>query len=141
MNHPMKTAIVIINIAFALAVPGAKCLRAQEKPEAPPAINQSLRESEDEVRVQVGKAKQQLGEARDRIATVVRRSGDGPVQTLVVRHSGIDPKIQANLEEDLAVMARILEKAAAQKLDEGRPHHAMGIDLVFGPAFSSPRSL
>jgi len=139
----MKTTIVIMNAVFALAIPGVNCLRAQDKPEPEvlPAIGQSLRESEDEVRVQLGKAKQQLGEVRDRMATIVRRDGDGPSQTLVVRHSGTDPKTQANLEEDLAVMARILEKAAAQNPDEGRLHHAMGIDVVFGPGPNSPRSI
>jgi len=60
-----------------------------------------------------------------------RAAGPGPAPTqLIVRSSAMDPKSQANLEEDLAIMARILNKAVDDGAGNG-PGMAMGID-VFG---------
>jgi hypothetical protein len=61
-------------------------------------------------------------------------------RTLIIRTSETDPKIAENLEEDLNVMARILEKAA-------EPHGDGAVRMVLGiPVFSSglqkaPRNL
>ncbi len=61
-----------------------------------------------------------------------------PMSPLVIRSSALDPKAQANLQEDLAVMAHILEKA----LEEGaRSARAMGIELIGSPETGGPRSV
>jgi hypothetical protein len=58
-------------------------------------------------------------------------------QALLIRTRELDPEAQKELEEDLQVMARIVEKATEAR--SNRAPRAMGIDLVFG---SSPvRSL
>src|SRR5438477_7624801 len=61
---------------------------------------------------------------------------------LVVRFSNMDAKTQAGLEEDLAVMAHIFNKAM-DDLPDGppRPVTAMGIDVFFAPGSSPIRSL
>src|SRR2546421_9627482 len=129
----MKTIMPKITIALALSLPLVTGLRAQEDPEedTPPAVKKSLHAAQDKMRGQLDKAKKQLADVHDRLA-VVRRAGDKPGQPLVIRSSNIDPKIQANLEEDLAVMSRILDKAA-QNEEEDRPRHAMGINVLLGP--------
>jgi hypothetical protein len=66
----------------------------------------------------------------------------GAGKTLVIRSSESDVKDQSQLEEDLAVMSRILEKAASERAGR-RPYGAtaMGIDVFFTPASSPLRSL
>src|SRR3974390_214006 len=65
-----------------------------------------------------------------RVQNVLSRYPGTAEPPLVVRSSDMDPKNQANLEEDLAVMAHILDKAL-DDLPSGRAHtrSAMGIDL------------
>ena len=60
-------------------------------------------------------------------------------QALIIRTRDLDPESQSQLEEDLHVMSRIVEKAAQP--EPGRGPRAMGIDLVFGPGESPVRSL
>jgi hypothetical protein len=61
---------------------------------------------------------------------------------LVVLASERDAKAQAGLEEDLAVMSHILDKAVQQKLgSDHRWKTAMGINVLFAPGSSSFRSL
>src|SRR5256886_14538876 len=78
---------------------------------------------------------------QDRLQSIVHRGHDGPGRALVIRTSDADAKAQGNLEEDLAVMSRILDKTLAQKLDEDRPNRFMGINVLFGPGSSPIRSL
>src|SRR5262249_51409321 len=47
----------------------------------------------------------------DRLRGVINRGPGSPGQSLVIRSSELDPKEQANLEEDLAVMSHLLEKS------------------------------
>src|SRR2546421_4584319 len=47
---------------------------------------------------------------QNRLQSIVHRGHDGPGRALVIRTSGADAKAQGNLEEDLAVMSRILDK-------------------------------
>jgi len=75
---------------------------------------------------------------QQRLQKIVSRGRAG--RTLVIRTSDTDPNVQANMEEDLSVMSRILDKAA-QKSDADRPPRAMGIDVFFAPGSSSMRSL
>jgi hypothetical protein len=76
---------------------------------------------------------------------VVRASDHGAGKALVIRSSESDLKEQTQLEEDLAVMSRILEKAASERAGGhgGQPYGAtaMGIDVFYSPAASPLRSL
>ena len=76
---------------------------------------------------------------------VVRAQDHGAGKALVIRSSESDPKEQPQLEEDLAVMSRILEKAASERAGGhgGQPYGAMamGIDVFYAPAASPLRSL
>ena len=66
-------------------------------------------------------------------------------KALVIRSSESDLKEQTQLEEDLAVMSRILEKAVSERAGGhgGQPYGAtaMGIDVFYTPAASPLRSL
>ena len=76
---------------------------------------------------------------------LVRGPNPGAGKTLVIRSSESDLKEQTQLEEDLAVMARILEKAASERSGGhgGQPYGAtaMGIDVFFNPAANPLRSI
>ena len=79
----------------------------------------------------------------ERLQNILVRAPDhGFGKALVIRSSESDPKEQAQLEEDLAVMSRILDKAASER-SGGKPYGAMamGIDVLFTPAASPLRSL
>src|SRR5437867_2903400 len=78
---------------------------------------------------------------QQRLQQIVSRGRGGPGRTLVIRTTHTDPKAQANLEEDLAVMSRILDKTLDQKLTEDHQQRAMGIDVFFAPGSSPIRSL
>ena len=68
----------------------------------------------------------------DRLHSVIKRSSSHGGKALVIRSSEPDPKEQANLEEDLAVMSHILDKALEEKSDTThRTHRAMGINVYF----------
>lgn len=77
---------------------------------------------------------------QQRLQRIVSR-GHGGGRILVVRSSDTEPKAQANLEEDLAVMTRILEKKMQEKLSDDRRHRPMGIDVMFVPGSNPIRSL
>ena len=66
-------------------------------------------------------------------------------KALVIRSSESDLKEQTQLEEDLTVMSRILEKAASERAGghAGGPYGgtAMGIDVFYAPAGRPLRSL
>ena len=78
----------------------------------------------------------------ERLQNVVRAPDQGADKALVIRSSESDVKEQTQLEEDLAVMTRILEKAATER-SGGQPYgaKAMGIDVFYSPAASPLRSL
>jgi len=75
-----------------------------------------------------------------RLQAIVNKGRGGPGKALVVRTSDADAKAQANLEEDLAVMSRILDKTVAKKLDD-RGNRFMGINVLFAPGSGSIRNL
>ena len=66
-------------------------------------------------------------------------------KALVIRSSESDLKEQTQMEEDLAVMSRVLDKAASERAGghAGGPYGgtAMGIDVFYTPAASPLRSL
>ena len=76
----------------------------------------------------------QAGVYSDRFQSVVARGPGGrtPAKALVVLSSGSDTKVQGKLQEDLAVMSHILEKAMDDSLgSDQRQPRAMGVDLFF----------
>ncbi len=76
-----------------------------------------------------------------RLQAIVSKGRGGPGKALVIRTSDADAKEQANLEEDLAVMSRILDKTVAKKLDDERGSRFMGINVLFAPGSGSIRNL
>jgi len=85
-------------------------------------------------------------EYTERLQNILVRAPDhGVGKALVIRSSESDPKEQPQLEEDLMVMSRILEKAASERAGGhgGQPYGAtaMGIDVFYTPAASPLRSL
>jgi len=64
----------------------------------------------------------------------------GAGDAMVIRSSEPEAKAQAELEEDLAVMARVLDKAVAEQLGEERRGRAMGINVFLSSAGSTPRA-
>ena len=75
--------------------------------------------------------------------SIIPRAPSGPdaSQALVVLSSSPDTKVQANLQEDLAVMYHILDKAIDDALgSDQRSRNVLGVDLVFVPDSSHLRS-
>lgn len=79
----------------------------------------------------------------DRLSTIVKRvGGPGAGRPFVVRSSEVDSKEEANLEEDMGVMAHLLEKTAgASGVPTARGSSAMGIDLFFKPGAGGMHNL
>jgi hypothetical protein len=82
-----------------------------------------------------------------RLQNIINRAsgGGGPIKPLVIQSSNPDPKEQASLEEDLAVMAHILDKAledvpGTQWHGGGGPQ-AMGINVLLGQGSGPVRNL
>jgi len=74
-----------------------------------------------------------LAGLENRLQSVIKRSSGHGGKALVIRSSEPDPKEQSNLEEDLAVMSHILDKALEEKNETThRTHRAMGINVYFG---------
>src|SRR5204862_5958190 len=78
---------------------------------------------------------------QQRLHTIVNKGRGGPGKALVIRTSDSDAKEQANLEEDLAVMSRILDKTMSKNLDDDRANRFMGISVLFAPGSGSIRNL
>jgi hypothetical protein len=84
----------------------------------------------------------QAGVYSDRLQSIVSRAAPGrnPSKALVVLTSGPDAKTQGSLQEDLAVMSHILDKAMDDSLgSDQRLPKAMGVDLFFWPDAGSLR--
>jgi hypothetical protein len=77
----------------------------------------------------------------DRLQAIIKRAPDGAANALVIRSSDSDPKDQSELQEDLAVMSHILDKALDENLGGDTRGKAMGIDVFFTPNSSPVRSL
>ena len=73
---------------------------------------------------------------------LTRPAAAGVSKALLVRTSNPEPKAQAALEEDMAVMAHILNKAI-EDLPGAQPHpmNALGVELYFAPGSMPMRSL
>ena len=112
-----------------------------------PQLQQELAQVQRQLEHQVAEIRQSTGEiARNAAATARRHAAlalPNPAQrsspSLLLRTRDFDPESQGQLEEDLNVMSRIVEKATQSEPTRGP--RAMGIDLVFGPGGSPVRSL
>jgi len=153
----------------AIQVPQDEAARAQVEAQAAQAQAQK---AQAEAQADFAKAQQQMERAQEDLAQASPeaspgRFGGGSASTrpaeerlqnivvapleqraskaLVIRSSESDLKEQTQLEEDLAVMSHILEKAASERAGGhgGQPYGAtaMGIDVFYTPAGSPLRSL
>jgi hypothetical protein len=73
-----------------------------------------------------------------RLANVVGRNSS---RALVVRTSEPDPKVQSEIEEDVNVMTRILDKKLSERFEGDRGVRASGIDLLLTGGSAPIRSL
>ncbi len=78
---------------------------------------------------------------QQRLHAIVNKGHGGPGRALVIRTSDADAKTQANLEEDLAVMSRILDKTVAKAIEDDGANRFMGINVLFAPGSGSIRNL
>lgn len=82
-----------------------------------------------------------------RLQNIITRAtvGGGPGKPLVIQTSSPDPKEQANLEEDLSVMAHILDKSLEDvpgtQWRGGGGARAMGIDVLMSPGSGPARNM
>jgi len=167
----MKTSLPLITVAAALSLCANTALRAQAVAGGSIPASPEVREMEKapaeaqraqtEAQKQMAQAQRQFAQAseqfeeqnqqfqrampvyQDRLRSIVARASGGSGGTLVVRSTETDPKEQAaNLEEDLAIMSRVLSKAVAEKAsDEQGGPRVMGISVFLGPGAVSFRNL
>lgn len=161
----MKTFPMSIFVAAVLALPGPAALRGQDSvdeaalAQAEDAVKAAKAEADRaqaEARAQMERTRVQLKEQMAskvplpshspvppgadfsyRLQNIITRAAGGgaPGRPLVIQTSEAEPKERANLEEDLAVMAHILDKAIEDlpgaRWREPGPK-AMGIDVLLG---------
>jgi len=86
--------------------------------------------------------KRSNGHYVERLQAIVRRGPGSPGRSLVIRSSELDPKEQANLEEDLVVMSHLLEKTIGNALGtQPQASPVLGVDLVFAPGANAARGI
>ena len=134
------------NLAAAAAETGAKVQAAQRQVEqqlanVQQAIELAQAAAPEAPRAVPGIVPTPAPPLHQRLQTIVNKGRGGPGKALVIRTSDADAKAQANLEEDLAVMSRILDKTVAKKLDDDRGNRFMGINVLFAPGSGSIRNL
>jgi hypothetical protein len=66
--------------------------------------------------------------------------GNRPAQSLIVQSSPSEPAKQTQIQEDLAVMSRLLDKAAGQGGGD-RAMRVLGLELMFTPGAQTQRAL
>ena len=112
-----------------------------------PQLHQDLAEAQVQIEHQIAEIRQATGQTARNAAAAARLHAALALPTpprpnspsLLIRTRDLDPEAQTELEEDLKVMARIVEKATQP--ETRRTPRAMGIDLVFGPDQSPVHSL
>jgi hypothetical protein len=120
------------------AVPRAVIIPAQDEVEARAATEAALAAQDTALQAQ----NEALDKVNAKLWTIAPRAARASTsaRSLVVPKDSVDAKNVAETEEDMSVMARILEKAANDKGKKSE-HEAMGIG-VFGMAGSgTPRNL
>ena len=104
---------------------------------------QQFAQADQQFRVAQAASASSSAPVAQRLQNIVRRGPGASGKTLVIRSSETDPKDQVNLEEDLAVMSHIFDKAIDENLGEDGHawKHPMGIDVFFAPSSNPMRSL
>src|SRR5262249_35862375 len=96
--------------------------------------NEEMQKANGDIQAAHAQMAKSLAEAgaRDRLFQMFP---SGQSRSLVILSSEMDAKVEAQLEEDLGIMAHIFDKALEEELGaQGRGRAAMGINLVFGPS-------
>lgn len=152
----MKKIFRALTITVALACASVIKALAQDEPPSPPkpppppvAIIhgvQNLTEGtvhmvQNDVEKHVHDAQQRIEHLTDHIFKI-RSGGPKTVRSLVIRSSNMAPRAQSDLEEDMTIMAHILEKAVAEQFADDQPGRvAMGINVSFVPGEGPTRNL
>jgi hypothetical protein len=71
---------------------------------------------------------------------IARAGGSTPAGPLLILSSEIESQAQANLEEDMTVMAHLLQRALGEAGGDA-PGRAMGVNLLFAPGTDARRDL
>lgn len=152
----MKTMFRPLKITLALACAGVMKTFAQDEPPSAPSAPpppvaiihgvQNLTEGtvhmvQNDVEKHMHDAQQRIQSFQNRIFKI-RSGGSKTAKSLVIRSSEMAPRAQSDLEEDMTIMAHILDKAVAeQSTDEQAKRVAMGIDVAFVPGEGPTRNL
>jgi hypothetical protein len=70
-----------------------------------------------------------IGDTKDSLANMLSGGAPGPDRPMIVRTTAPDEKAVGELEEDMAIMARVLDKALERGDEEANDRKAMGIQL------------
>jgi hypothetical protein len=150
----MKTMFQVVTVTAALTCAGVVRTLAQDEPPSPPSPPPApvaivhdvqnvtegvVHKAQADVENHVHQVQQRLKE----IATFPFRTRRGKTdKSLVVRSSAMEPRTQGDLEEDMAIMTHILDKAVAERSSEDQfGHVAMGINVAFAPGDGPTRSI
>lgn len=128
------------NAAILEKLTAARDAEAQQTFEAQVQRNRDLAEKQQAEAA--GEYKRANPMFKDRLQAVIRRGPGSPGPSLVIRSSELDPKEQASLEEDMAVMSHLLEKSVGSSLGlqpQGGP--VLGVNLVFAAGHNPTRGL
>src|SRR5215469_12059026 len=151
----MKTMFRAITITVALACASVTRTLAQDEPPSPPAPPppvaiihgvQNLTEGtvhmvQNDIEKHMQDAQQRIVNLKDRVFKI-RNGSAKTVRSLVIRSSDMAPRAQSDLEEDMTIMAHILDKAVAEQFaDDQAGHVAMGINVSFVPGGGPTRNL
>lgn len=150
----MKTIFRAITIIAALTCATVIRTYAQDEPPSPappPPVAiihgaQNLTEGavhmvQNDVEKHMHDAQQKIENLRDHVFKI-RRISPRTVKSLVIRSSDMAPRAQNDLEEDMAIMAHILDKSLTEQSTEDQfGHVAMGINVSFAPGEGPTRNL
>src|SRR5215469_11399187 len=133
----MKTMFRAMTMTTALACASVIRTFAQDEPPSrpvppPPPVAiihgvQNLTEKtvhmvQNDVEKHMQDAQQRIVSLKDRVFKI-RNGTPRTVKSLVIRSSDMAPRAQSELEEDMTIMAHILDKAVAEQLTDDQPGH------------------
>ena len=128
----MKTLKQLAGLALAISAVSFTGLAQSEKPEPPKALPRQNFELHlgDEFESSLGLAHTVVGDVENNVKRMFVGPGDGPEQPLIISTGSLEDDDVAILEEDMTIMARILEKSVNRSGAGDEPDRkAMGIHL------------
>jgi hypothetical protein len=148
----MKTMFRALTITLALSCASIIKTLAQDEPPAPPppvAIIHGVQNlTEGTVHMVQNDVEKHMHDTQQRIQNIqnrifkIRSGSPRSAKSLVIRSSDMAPREQSDLEEDMTIMAHILDKALAeQSTDDQAGHVAMGISVSYAPGEGPTRNL